>query len=173
MKIPYQEGDWFAVPVKSGFVLARVARAYKGVILGYFFKPVRPIVPTELDTTGLVASDAFYIARFSHLGLLKHGWPVIHRPETWKREEWPVPPFGRLNSLGRYTGLLIFYDDNKIIGTVSTQYTTAEEAMRYPEDGLAGYGFLQNVLEMELTVGYPPYETRDPGREYFWFRGLP
>jgi hypothetical protein len=38
----YKEGDWFAVPIESGYVLGRIARVGKrgGILLGYFFEPL-------------------------------------------------------------------------------------------------------------------------------------
>jgi hypothetical protein len=175
MKIPYKEGDWFAVPIKSGFVVGRIARAQprKAVLVGYFFKPLHLSLPTKSDTHELKAQDAFYIARFSHLGFVLDNWPVIYRPDDWKREEWPMPPFGRLFDFVPGAGFVTTYDDKEILRTVSERAVSAEEAMRMPQDGGAGCVFLQNVLERYFTEGYPPYDPTERKRHHFWFNGLP
>lgn len=175
MRVPYKEGDWFAVPIKSGYVLARIVRAKKtgGSLLGYFFEPLYKSVPTAEDTIGLKASSAFNIAKFGYLGLVKDNWPIIHRPDTWNRGDWPMPPFGRLNDFVPGRGFVSVYDEDQLERSLSERGVTAEEAMQYPSEGLAGHVYLQNVLERYFTVGLRPYDPSERKRAHIWFHGLP
>jgi hypothetical protein len=54
----YNEGDWFAVPLREGGfaigVIARVMPRKEGVVLGYFFGPRRNAVPTVEEAQGTV-----------------------------------------------------------------------------------------------------------------------
>ena len=49
----------------------------KGVLLGYFFRPKRPVPAGLEDVLQLRASDAAMTRKFSHLGLKGGIWPVI------------------------------------------------------------------------------------------------
>jgi hypothetical protein len=97
---PYKEGDWFAVPTNSRYVLGRIARVGRrgGILLGYFFEPLRTELPVPEDTFKLTPWDAFHVAKFGDPGLIEGDWPIIYRPDDWYREEWPMPPFGRIDA---------------------------------------------------------------------------
>jgi hypothetical protein len=91
MKVPYKEGDWFAVPIKSGFVLARIARARSPILFGYFFKPLYPTLPSEIDTQRLTAKDAFEIAKFGHLGFVSDNWQSSSDQTLGTERNGPCP----------------------------------------------------------------------------------
>src|SRR5690349_2862282 len=97
-KLPYKEGDWFAVPLRSGgYGLGLVARMNgKGIGLGYFFPPKHEEPPTKEDVTDVSADDAVLIRRIGDLGLLRGEWPIISSSEKWSRDDWPLPAFARI-----------------------------------------------------------------------------
>jgi hypothetical protein len=71
-KVQYREGDWFAVPLRGGgFGLGLIARANPGgVLLGYFFGPLRSEVPKLEDVASLRPGDAVLVRKFGHLGIV-------------------------------------------------------------------------------------------------------
>ena len=97
MKLPYQEGDWFAMPLPSGgFAVGTIARAAKGgkALLGYFFSPRRSAVPGVEDLESLDAPSAVVVARFGDLALIRDEWPILGRTAGWNRNLWSMPAFG-------------------------------------------------------------------------------
>jgi len=140
-KIP--EGLWFAVPLRdSGFGIGVVARANRGVLLGYFFGPRRKEPPALVDLSTLQADDAIWVSKFGYLGLRDGDWPVIGALENWKRDAWPMPVFARHEEVtGRW--LQVVYDDtdpNKFVREIPVSEGAAKGS---PEDGLAGPGFVE------------------------------
>jgi len=172
---PYREGDWFVVPVCSAYVIGRIARVGRrgGILLGYFFEPLRDALPSEEELTKLSASDAFNIEMFGDLGLVEDGWPIIRNQGSWNRDEWPMPSFGRLDSFRANRGYSVQYDENDLSQGIATIPITVELALRLPSDGLAGHLYLQSVLERYFTEGPQPYRPEETKREHRWFHGLP
>ncbi len=78
-KLPYREGDWFAVPLGDGdYAVGLVARMDgKGGVLGYFFGPLHDHVPAVQEIAHLIVADALVIERFSDLNLLQGAWRII------------------------------------------------------------------------------------------------
>ena len=78
-RLQLTEGLWFAVPLRTEeFGVGVIARCNpKGVLLGYFFGPKRPVPAGLEDVLQLRASDAVMIRKFGHLGLKGGTWPVI------------------------------------------------------------------------------------------------
>jgi Immunity protein 26 len=146
-RVNYREGDWFAVPLRdSGFAVGVLARANPdGVLLGYFFGPRRPGVPSLNDVDGLARDDAILIAKFGHLGLKQGKWPILGRLDDWDRTEWPMPAFVRHEELTGRT-FKVFYDDNDPNKVVREQPIAAGSAEQEPKDGLMGAGFVEKVL---------------------------
>ncbi|WP_081752729.1 immunity 26/phosphotriesterase HocA family protein [Kallotenue papyrolyticum] len=145
-KLPYQEGDWFAVPLRTGgYALGLIARVDgKGGVLGYFFGPRYHQLPSKDQASKLAPADAILIRRFGDLGLLQGEWPIIYRPEQWDRRDWPVPPFSRI-AMDKSWAIKVVYSDD--LSLLSEAPITVEEAQELPEDGLSGYG----ALEIRLT----------------------
>ena len=107
MKLPYREGTWFAVPLKqSGFAVGVVARNSKppGCLLCYFFGPRRNSIPTLAEVERFMPNDAIRVFRVGDLHLIKGRpprgtWPIIGHSISWKRTDWPMPPFVRREPL--------------------------------------------------------------------------
>src|SRR5579871_2681385 len=147
-KLPYQEGDWFAVPLQDGDwalgLAARVPNRSHGVF-GYFFGPRHEHIPTEQATWGLTPADAIFAGIFSDLRLLNGKWPLVFRPQQWNREEWPLPAFGRIEA-DRGRGVRTEYDEKDLGTVVRAEYVSIQEAQRLPKDADHGYVSVQILL---------------------------
>ena len=146
-KVNYREGDWFGVALRDGgFGLGIVARANPGgVLLGYFFSPKHSELPLLREAGGLTAPGAVLVRRFGHLGLVQGKWPILGKLDGWDRDEWPMPIFGRYESLtGR--SLRVIYDANDPNMVVREEVTSADELKGLPTDALFGAGALEIVL---------------------------
>lgn len=152
-KLTYGEGDVFAVPLRDGgYGVGVVARMNgKGAVLGYFFGR-RYDEPPELgDLEDLVAIENVLVQCFGDLGLIRGTWPVVGRLPGWRREEWPMPAFGRREEL---TGRCwrVEYDDDDPNSRPREVLISLEECERLPEDGAAGSGFIEARLTRLLAV---------------------
>ncbi|MCW3098387.1 MAG: hypothetical protein JWL77_4005 [Chthonomonadaceae bacterium] len=157
-KLNYKEGDWIAVPLKDGGyalgIAARVSRG--GAIFGYFFGPRYPDVPTASNTTGLLPSKAVFIGMFGDLGLLEGIWMVIRSSEPWRREEWPMPDFGRVDPMDSTYAVRTTYNEDRITEAIDERRVSPEEARSLPEDGLFGDVALELYLNRLLPIGITP-----------------
>ncbi len=102
MKLPYREGTWFAVPLRTGgYAVGLVSRATINgkVIFCYFFGPRRTSVPTLSDVENFKAISAVKLARVGDLALIRREWPIVGHSTLWKRSDWPMPPFVRRSEL--------------------------------------------------------------------------
>lgn len=143
----YQEGDCFAVPLRSdGFAVGVVARSNPaGVLLGYFFGPKRSAVPTIAEMQGLSPEKATVIRKFGHLGLRGGKWPIIGRLPGWDRISWPMPAMIRYEELTGRT-LRVYYDPDDPNRVLREEVVPPGVAEQGPKDGLAGAGFRETVL---------------------------
>ena len=151
-KVSYREGDWFAVPLRDGgFGAGLIARASPGgVLLGYFFGPARPGVPTLGEVADLRPGDAVLVRKFGHLGIVQGRWPLVGRLDGWDRWEWPTPVFVRYEELtGR--SFRVFYDDDDPNRVLREEQVAPGEAEQAPKDGLMGAGFAEGALTRLLA----------------------
>jgi hypothetical protein len=150
--IKYAEGDCFGVPLRDGgFATGLVARANaSGILLGYFFGPLREVPPEPVALESLRREDAILVGRFGHLGLTGGTWPTLGRLPGWSRDDWPVPVFIRYEELsGR--SFRVFYDDADPGSVLREEPTPAGEGEQGPKDGLMGAGFAEKVLTNLLS----------------------
>lgn len=152
--LPYREGDWFAVPLREGgYALGLAARVSPpGAILGYFFGPRRTTISTVIDIQDLTPSQAIYVSKFGDLGLLEGTWLVVHRPNEWHREKWPMPDFGRIDSLDNRIAYRTTYNENRLNEAIREIRVSPEEAQSLPEEGMFGYLGLEAYLSHLLPV---------------------
>ncbi len=146
-KLSYQEGDWFAVPLRNGgYALGLIARLDgEGRVLGYFFGPRREQLPTKEDIADLSATCAILIRLFGDLGLIQGDWPIIYQSNSWYRADWPVPGFARIAVDERWATRVEYSEDD--LSYLRELPISLEEAHSLPEDGLSGSG----ALEIRLT----------------------
>jgi hypothetical protein len=154
VKLPYHEGTWFAVPLEGGgFGIGVVARATsKGkVILCYFFGPRSNGVPALEEVERLRPRDAIQVVQIGDLALIRGKWPIIGEGASWKRSEWPMPPFVRRCELSRRAWRVQYsdVDPNKI------DYEEPEPSDSALErDALLGYRAVEQLLTRLLST--PP-----------------
>jgi len=148
-RLPYREGTWFAVPLRTnGFAVGVVARfAGDGRTFGYFFGPKRKSIPTVKAVGNLTFEQAIWIGRFGDLGLLNGSWPILGETGQWDRAAWPLPAFVRTDddddeSSAAY--ITVFSDS---LDPVSCKRCDPKLAKKYPEDALSGCG----AVEIRLT----------------------
>jgi len=146
-KLPYKEGDWFAVPLeKHGYAIGLIARGTKGaILLGYFFGPPRRTIPSCEDIIDLKAEDAVLIRMFGDLGLLNGEWPIICASQKWNREEWPMPEFVRIGSISGKASL-IKYSEDDLRYEINARPCSQDLVGLHPKDMIAGYGAIEIVL---------------------------
>jgi hypothetical protein len=154
-RLPYREGDWFAVPLRDGgWAVGRVARMppppKRGIdLLGYFFGPIRDCVPVLKDVDSLASKDAVGIKCISDLGLISGRWPVLGgRGPDWaaERDRWPMPAFGFHDEIRGCYFRREYPDDPRQLWLRQVPIT-AEEYVRLPRDGFAFDG----AVEIWLT----------------------
>jgi hypothetical protein len=147
--LPYQEGDWFAVPLprEDGYAIGRIVRARpRGKVLcGYFFGPRRHTVPPLIELTPLTPIDAILIALFGDLGLIDGTWPILGQVEPWERQAWPLPIFGRTDEDEHKAWKVKLADDDPSV-VVSERSCSPQEARHLPKEGLMGAGAVERYL---------------------------
>lgn len=149
-KLNYREGDWFAVPLRDyGYAVGVVARASRGCVFGYFFRPRCENIPALDDIIVFQPKDAVWRAMFGDLGLLEEKWPIIGHSVAWDRSAWPLPPFVRIDVLNPQKAYKTRYseDDISLNGIIEIVDCDPGLVAMYPEDSVSGYG----AIEIKLT----------------------
>jgi hypothetical protein len=152
VKLPYREGSWFVVPVRTGgFAAGVVARCTSrgGILICYFFGPRRDKPPTFEEVQALRPSAAIAVLKVGDLGLVDRTWPVLGTSPTWRREEWPSPAFVRSDPLSGKSWR-VEYDDrdpNRVVREVPL----AEPDARLGRDSLFGSGAAEIHLSQRLA----------------------
>src|SRR5262245_33171205 len=136
-KLPYNEGDWFAVPLFSGgYAAGIIARsAPKGKILfGYFFGPKSEKFPKAEGLNDLKPKDAIFVARFGDLGLTSGNWPIILKTsDQWDKNFWRLPLFKRVDLVSQKV-FCIKYDQNDPSKEISAKRSHQSECKNLSED---------------------------------------
>jgi len=151
-KLPYKEGDWFAVPLTGGgYGSGLIARSPKRgkVLLGYFFGPRRSELPDIADLLRLTPEQAVLVEQFGDLSLIRKEWPILGSTPDWDRRRWPMPVFGSVEELTG-VGWRIEYPDEDPSARPRRTPVSPEEARRLPEDRLLGAGAVVIHLDQRL-----------------------
>ncbi len=92
----YSEGDFFAVPLKSGGygIGIVVCAGAKGTAVGRFFLPVQDEIPAIDKLNRYDERDSVHIEHFRDGGLRDGTWKIIGQHPRWDSYEWPIPRFG-------------------------------------------------------------------------------
>ena len=101
----------------------------------------------ELET--LKANDAVWRGRFGDLGLIKKKWPVLGSLRGWRREDWPLPAFVRVDVISGDAVKVEFSDRN--LQRKTEQPCDPTLANTYPADEFSGSGAVEIVLTKLLT----------------------
>ena len=151
----YVEGNWVAVPLRGELgrfgvgLIARIGRGH--ALLGYFFGPRDERVPRPEDCMELRAEQALLVCVFSDLEILAHRWPVLPVLEGWKREEWSIPLFGRVDMMDETDTVRVTLDENLI--SFSEVSVPVSEIMDTPPHGLDGAGAVEIHLTRLIATG--------------------
>ncbi|WP_084303016.1 immunity 26/phosphotriesterase HocA family protein [Bradyrhizobium sp. WSM2254] len=141
MKLPYEEGSVFVLPLRNeGFARGVVARsARRGrVLVGYFFGP--PLEEAASATLDELHPDrAVARLRFGDLGLIEGRWTVIGKVPLWRRADWPIPDFVRRDPISK-RAWLVRYTDSDPISSVSEPLLGYDDLQGLDGDGLFGAG---------------------------------
>lgn len=150
-KVVFDEGTWFAVPLRSGgFAVGVVARATPGggVVLAYFFRSLWDRPPSLDEIKGLKPQAAIRVLRVGDLGLVDGTWPVIGRDQSWHRGEWPSPLFLRRDDLSRRAWSVQYSDRDPNL--VESETPTSYDA-KLEDNDLYGAGAAEIVLTKLLS----------------------
>jgi len=150
--LPYREGTWFAVPLRGGGyavgVVARMAPMGR-VLTGYFFGPRRTELPSLEEVRGHRPDLAVLVQRFGDLHLMEDKWPVLGNDDSWQREEWPMPVFGRyVEGDGKAWRVEYQHEDPNSVPRETRM--SVEESRQLPENGLLGAGAVEIKLSKLL-----------------------
>jgi hypothetical protein len=151
--LPYSEGDVFGVPLEGGdWALGVVSRAAPGgrIVTGHFFGPRRGSRPASAELPDLRAEDAVAVERFGDLGLFDGSWPVLGSVPDWRRDDWPVPAFRRVDVVSGAVRRVI-YDDANPAEVLAVEQVSPGEAEDLPNDGLMGWIGMSRLIAKRLS----------------------
>lgn len=89
--------------------------------------------------------------KFGPLGIEQGAWTYVPRQWMWNRNDWPFPWFRHQDPItGRYTRRRI--DETNLLSMRQEEPVSEKEALKLPEHGLAGAGFIEARLS-RLILG--------------------
>lgn len=155
-KIKYDEGDWFAIPLRDGdYALGIIVRGNyqtKGG-LGYFFGPRYDHIPSNEEIWEKKPSEALLITQFGDLGIINGRWPIIQSTRRFLKEEWPIPKFGSKNPLLPQKAFIREYkqDSTGVLQIVREIVVDVKEMEGLPIDSSMGGGAVEIRLSDILS----------------------
>jgi Immunity protein 26 len=167
-KLPFQEGDWFLVPLETDFyALGLIARIKPklGSILGFFFDLAPSYVNDKqlhLHLSKLESENAIVIMKFGFGALMDGYWPVIHRSMPWYREKWAVKDFSYGSEILNKFEIRTYDADDPFSKVVRITKATPEELKRLPKDSLFDPTAVANELKKTLKPSYLTEEIIPP-----------
>jgi hypothetical protein len=153
MKLPYEEGSVFAMPLRNGgFARGVVARAPRRgrALLGYFFGP-RLETPASATLDDLHPNLAVARIRFGDLGLIQGQWLVIGKVPNWNRADWPIPDFVRRDPISRKAWLVRYLNDEPL-RSLSEPLSNYDDLQFLDNDGLSGSGAAEIKISKLLAL---------------------
>ncbi len=146
-KLPYKEGDWFAVPLGNDRygvgVIARAAPRGR-ILLGYFFDRFFQGIPQLSQLEDLTPDKAIEVVRFGDLSLFKREWPVLGSLPNWDRTQWPTPFYVRQDPLSKKAWRVEYSDrdPSQEVSEVRIPYETTA----FGRNSLLGAGAVEITL---------------------------
>lgn len=156
-QVNYQEGSCFVVPLRNGgFARGLVARMDgTGGIFGYFFGPKLSEIAEATIDVNWEPQISILSGQFGDLGLINGEWHVIGKSPHWSRDQWPMPPFARVDKKSG-TAFITHYDENTLEFVREERVDAASvESRNLPEDVLMGYGAVE--IRLTLLLDEPPH----------------
>jgi hypothetical protein len=154
--IKYNEGQWFAIPLRNGgYALGIIVRGNyqtKGG-LGYFFGPCYDHIPDNDDVWKINPDDALLITQFGDLGIINGRWPIILSTRPFSKDEWPIPKFGSVNPLIPHKAFVREYQQDNAgeLQVVREIVVDAKEIAGLPTDSSMGGGAVEIRLSDLLS----------------------
>lgn len=153
-KLYFDEGQWFAIPLRNGgYAVGVIVRGdSNSVCLGYFFGPRYEKVPSDEIILAKKPEDAILITRFGDQGLINGSWALIQTKRPFSREEWPIPKFGMEVPFSGGNGFIREYEFNDTGGWRLLRETLvdAREIVGLPGDSFKGGGSVEITLNKLL-----------------------
>lgn len=153
-KLPYKEGDVFAVPLlDKRFALGVVARSPRlgKVLLGYFFRYGKTQLPRVGAIPDLKSQDAVLAVIFGDLGLYRGDWPIVGRVQNWRRDSWPMPSFIRREPLTGAAWKVTYSEDDPSQEVEIVRLHNTGSALNLERDSLRGTESLRATLTKLLA----------------------
>ena len=97
------------------------------------------------------------VCRFGDPGLQNGSWPIIGHTGEWNREDWPLPPFSRVDCISGKVALIDYHPEN-LVWERELPYANPESIRDLPRDGLCGWGSVEIQLDMLLRCERIPEE---------------
>jgi len=151
-RVKYDEGQWFAVPLRYGGyatgIIVRGSYKTKGG-LGYFFGPKFDEIPDDEKTWEKHPQEAVLVTQFGDLGIINGRWPLILSTRPFSKNAWPIPLFGAPFRLTPEKAYIREYqqDNSGRLQIVHETIVDAEEVIGMPSDTLMGGG----AVEIQLS----------------------
>lgn len=143
-KIKVKMGDVFLIPLRSsGYGIGLVARKSRSILLGYFWGKNFSEIPNQFEFSNLKKGEAIWIKQFGIRGLENGDWIILGNMPGFDKKEWEIPKF--LRKVDPFGKFIISYDDK--LNPINQRKVPDDFAEQYPDDGVAGYGF----VEIKLT----------------------
>ncbi len=148
MKNNYNEGDLFGVPIStSEFIIGLIVKVNNNKMLCYFFsRKVSSLTDSKIE---IERDEVLLVIMCSALGLDKKHWKLIGRYNNWDAKDWKVPNFKRIDIITNKCYEIIYNDSLEEID--SKEVADCASLDDFPEDGLAGYGYVEKRLSRLLT----------------------
>ena len=150
----YTEGDFFAVPLKTGgFGLGiAICVGSRGTVVGRFFGPVRDSVPSLGDLENLTENDSIHIEHFRDDGLRNGSWEVIGQHLEWDAYDWPIPKFGWFQASSKEaTGQHFEIELDENLKATRQKKVSLEQFEKLPLEGISGAKAAEVTLTLVLT----------------------
>lgn len=151
-KLKIQEGDVFSYPINDDlFGIGLVLRINGMIMLSVFFDPKFVNQDSNVLKLDLSKQVIFFTCLCSALGIKNSRWKILGKLESWDKRQWPIPVFKRKDSLsGEYSK--VFYNENLEETNCIEVESGAVTIIDCPDDGLAGYGYVESKMKKLLNL---------------------
>lgn len=144
----YKIGDLIAIPLDKGYSVGLIANASSYGMLCYFFSPRFERLPT-VSMVNVSKENVVLVKLCSDLGIHKNKWIVIGELPNFNQTDWNTRFFKRQDVLSNEFYVIEYNNELKEINSWLSEDESS--IIEYPEDGLAGSGFIEKRLSKILA----------------------
>lgn len=123
------------------------------MIFGYFWGPSLKIIPDHVDESDLKIESAVLAGIFSGMGLSRDEWPQLGSVKPFHQEDWPMQILINTEDDSDRVELVEYDEDTLEEETIKLTTRDKVDINAYPEDGLMGSEYVEEVLTMILEPG--------------------